>query len=293
MYEFMEYIKIIINTWQFNVIAVLIFSVIYDQSYKFAVTGIKKDGVATVIFEFIGGLSMILLIPFFGFTSSFSYWFLFLFLIALIFYTASDRLQTTVRKNLEVSTSSVVNQLSKVFLIIYGLVLLGEPMVLSKLLGASIIIIGNIFIFYKKGRFQFNRYIWLSTLSSFFIATSIIIDVNISKYFNIPFYIMITLIVPSIINFLSEKCSLPEVFNEFNSERKPYYIITGLSWGFVIFFTIRAMQLGNVSFVTPIIACTVILNVFIAHFLHREKDNLLRKMISATLVIIGIILTIT
>ena len=288
----MEYIKIIANTWQFNVIMVLIFSVIYNQSYKFAVTGTKKDGISTVIFEFIGGLSMLLLIPFFSFKSSFNYWLIFLFIFALIFYTVSDRLQTTVRKNLEVSTFSIINQFSKVFLIIYGLILFREPIIILKLIGAFIIIIGNIFLFYKKGRFYFNKYVWLSIISSFFIATAVIIDVDISKYFNIPLYIMITLIVPSVINFLFERCSLIEVFNEFNSERKIWYIITGLVWGFVIFFTIRAMQLGDVSFVTPIIASTVLLNVFVAYFLHREKDNFLRKVISALIVITGIILTI-
>ena len=78
----MEYIKIIVNTWQFNVIMVLIFSVIYNQSYKFAVTGIKKDGISTVLFEFIGGLSMLLLIPFFSFKSSFNYWLIFLFIFS-------------------------------------------------------------------------------------------------------------------------------------------------------------------------------------------------------------------
>lgn len=103
---------------------------------------------------------------------------------------------------------------------------------------------------------------------------------------------MITLLIPAFLNFIFERCSLKDVVNEFQSVRKKYYILTGLFWGFVIFFTIRSMQIGKVSFVVPLLAGTVLLNVLIASFFHNEKDNLLKKIISALIVILGICLTV-
>ena len=198
----MEHLISIINTWQFNVIMGLIFSVFYNQFYKLAVTGIKKDGISTVILEVIGGLSLLLIIPFYNFKFNLNLKIFGLFIVSVIFYTITDRIQTTVRKNLEVSIFSIVNQLSKVIMILYGILLFKESVFLIKIIGAGLIIFGNIFLFYKNGKFTINKYIWLSSIGSFCLATAMIIDVNLSQNFNIPFYIMITMLVPGIFNFI-------------------------------------------------------------------------------------------
>ena len=288
----MEHLISIINTWQFNVIMGLIFSVFYNQFYKLAVTGIKKDGISTVILEVIGGLSLLLIIPFYNFKFNLNLKIFGLFIVSVIFYTITDRIQTTVRKNLEVSIFSIVNQLSKVIMILYGILLFKESVFLIKIIGAGLIIFGNIFLFYKNGKFTINKYIWLSSIGSFCLATAMIIDVNLSQNFNIPFYIMITMLVPGIFNFIFAECTVGDVIQEFNSERKKFYLITGFVWGFVIFFTIRSMQLGKVSFVVPLLATTVLFNVLISSVFQNEKSNLIKKIIAAAIVILGICLTV-
>lgn len=52
----------------------------------------------------------------------------------------------------------------------------------------------------------------------------------------------------------------------------------------------RAYQLGNVTVIAPLCALTVILNVIVGYLFLNEKDNLLRKIISAIIIIISIIL---
>ena len=67
-------------------------------------------------------------------------------------------------------------------------------------------------------------------------------------------------------------------------------ILTSVTWGLSIIFQLRAYQLGNVSIVAPLGALTVIINVIVGYIFLNEKDNLLKKLISALLIIFGIIL---
>jgi drug/metabolite transporter (DMT)-like permease len=282
----------IINTWQFNIIALLFVSVIFVQHYKLAVTNIKRDGIALIILQSIGGVSILALIPFFPMKFSNDLKIYGLLFIAIIFYTINDRMQTTVRKNLEVSLYSILNQFSKVFLIIYGILIFKQEIVFLKLLGGALIFLGNTALFYKKGKFTFNKYVFLAILAAFFVATGVTIDVDISTKFNLPIYIMLTLIVPSLIIFIVERFSVREVYEEFLTERKKYYLITGIAWGFLILFTIRSLQLGQAIFIAPLMAVSVFLNVVAAYFFHKEQSDFMKKVMVAIVIIFGIYLTV-
>lgn len=53
---------------------------------------------------------------------------------------------------------------------------------------------------------------------------------------------------------------------------------------------LRAYQLGNVTVIAPLCALTVMLNVIVGYLFLKERDNLLKKIIAAILIIISIIL---
>lgn len=288
----MDLIKIILNSWQFNVVMAVISAVLYVQYYKLAVKNTPREGLSTVILEAIGGLGMLLLMPFFAFKFSLDWPVALLFVLANVFYTLNDRIKTKVRKNLEVSIFSIIDQLSKVFLIIYGLVLFDNPFIATKLIGGALIILGNVALFWHKKRFVVNKYVWLSALASLFLATALVIDIDISKRFNLPFYVLLTFLIPAIFNYILERCSLRDVVAEFQSERRRYYIISGLISGPTVFFSIRAFQLGQVAFIAPLLATTVLANVLIASVFHKERSQLLKKIVVAIIIIIGVYLTV-
>lgn len=288
----MELIKIVLNSWQFNVVAAVVSAVLYVQYYKLAVKDTQREGVATIILEFIGGIGALILMPFFVFKFSFDLKVVVLFILANIFYTLNDRIKTIARKNLEVSVFSIIDQLSKVFLIMYGIILFHNPIIATKLIGGALIIFGNVALFYHKKKFAINKYVLLSVFASFLMATALIIDVDISKRFNLPFYVMLTLIIPAIFNYAIERCPIKDITNEFNSNRKKYYIISGLVSGPMIFFTIRSLQLGQVAFIAPLLATTVLLNVLVASAMHKERVNLIKKIAVAIAIIIGVYLTV-
>jgi len=288
----MELLKIIFDSWQFNLAMSLVFSVLLIQFYKLAVRETQSDGASTIILQLIGGLSVLLLMPFFPFRFSSDLRIYLLLLLATIFYALCDRMQTTVRKNLDVSVYTILNQLAKVFMVLYGITLFHEPIVVNKLIGGGLILLGNVLLFYRKGKLKFNKNVILSVLASFFMATAFVIDVDISRHFNLPFYVMLTLIVPSCFIYLAERHSPDEIVRELKSSRQKHYLVTGIAWGLMILFSIRALQTAGIVFIAPLLATSVLLNVLLASVIHKEKSGLTKKIIAAIIVILGIFIMV-
>jgi len=248
-----------------------------------------NPGSLTVVMQLIAGLSILLLIPLFEFklpSNIHSYIFLF---IACIFYALSDRGATSVRKHIESSLFTIIKQLSNVFIIFIGLLIFKEEFILTKVIGAFLIIISNIFIFYKKDSFKNNKYIYLGLLSTFFLTIALYIDISYSNEFSLPIYIAFTLLVPAILIFIFERIKIKDIFLEYKNSNK-IIILSGISWGIMMLTKLYAYQLGDVILVAPICSLNIIINVFVAYFTLKEKDNVLQKIVGAIIIILGIIL---
>lgn len=211
---------------------------------------------------------------------------------ACIFYTLNDRLQTTAIKHLQVSILTIVNQLSTVFLILYGLIIFRETLLVTKLIGAGLILAANAFLLYKKGKIELNKYLIVAILATVAFATAMSIDIGISKQFNLPIYIMLTLFIPAVMLLVGERIKIAEVFEEYRGEDKKYFLATGIFWALTIFFSLRAFQFGKVTTIVPLQATNVLLNILVAHFLLNERENTPKKVVAALIVIVGIYLTV-
>lgn len=279
-----------VSNWLMYVILYVVLATLFTQFFKVTTKTLKKAGALTVLLELMGGFTALLLCPFFEFKFPTNISVYIMFGISIIFYTISDRVNTTVRSGIEASTFSMLKQLSTTFMIFAGLVFFKEQFIWSKFIGAMLIIFSNVFIFYKKGKVQFNKYILLGILSNLAYTVALFLDVNISNEFNLAFYVALTLTIPSVLIMIFERIKLSEIKEELINGNKKAIFITAISWGTMIVAQLRAYQLGNVSIVAPLCALTVILNVIVGYLFFNEKDNLIRKIISAILIIISIVL---
>ncbi len=280
-----------LNTWQFNLIAFIIFNVLFFQFYKSAVKEAKNDGAATILLQSIAGISILLFVPLFPFVFPNDPKIYLLLIGACAFYAISDRLQTTARKHLQVSVFSILNQFLTIFLMVYGFTLFREAVTQEKIIGALLILFGNILLIYKKGKFAINKYSVLSVAASFALASAVSIDIGISSNFNLPFYIMLTLIIPGILIIGAERIHPRNVVKEASRVNFKHYLAAGCAWSLSILFSLRSFQFGDVSTVVPLQATAVLLNVVIASFLLKESDNLYKKILAAVIVIAGVYVT--
>lgn len=283
----------IIDTWQFNVTMALVCIILFFQFYKIAVRGVSKDGAMTIILQVIAGVSILVLVPLYSvkFPSTLSVYLL--LLLSTIFYAINDRLQIVARKHLEVSVFSIINQLSNVFVIFIGLVVFKESFMIQKIVGAGLIFLGNIYLFYRKGKLELNRYMLIGVIANLALSIALSTDIGISEQFNLPMYISITLIVPAIMVKLAEKISLSVILEEYRKgQKKKYLYATGIFWSLAILFSLRAFSFGSITTIVPIISTAVLINVFVAYFFLKEKENILKKIVASLIVILGVTLTV-
>lgn len=279
-----------INTWYFNVIIYLILDVLFTQFYKIATKSSKNDGSLTVLMELLGGFIVLLFIPFFPiqFPKNLN---TYIFLgIAIVFYAITCRVNTTTRRTLDVSTYSILSQLSTVFVITWGILFLKEEIVLKELFGAFLILLGNVFVLYKKKKVEFNKYIIIHLLGTLSMSIAISIDVGISNQFNMPFYVGLILILPSLLILLVERIKINDIKLEFKNGNKKAILFIGFIWGITIIERLRAYKFGTITTIAPLIATRTILNVFAAYFILKEKDSLWKKVFAALIVVIGTVL---
>lgn len=280
----------ILNNWLLYVILYLIVKTVFIQFYKMSTKKMQKAGAITVLLEMVGGLTALFLCPFFEIRFPTDVRIYIMLAISIICYSIKDRLDTKVLSGIEASTFNILQQLSTTFMIFAGLIFFKEEFILAKFIGAMLIIFSNVLVFYQKGKFKFNKYVLLGIISNLVFTVALFLDVNISEHFNLPMYAAITLIIPAILIMIFERIKPFEIKNEFANGNKRAILITAITWPITIITQLRAYQLGNVIIVAPLCALSVMLNVIVGYLFLKEKDNLLRKIISAILIIISIIL---
>ncbi len=281
-----------ILSWHLNLILSLGFSVVFFQCYKIAVKRSQHDGAATIVLQAIAGGTMLAILPFFELRLPDNPKIYFLLLLACVFYAITDRLQTTVRKHMEVSAYSILGQLSNVFLIVFGFLFFKEPLVASKIAGAALIIGGNVLLQYRNTTFVFDRYVGLAILGGLALATALSIDIGNAQHMTLPLYISVTFLIPALIIFISERIPLTIIKQGIQHLNMKYTLFTGFSWAGAIFFLLRAYQTGSVATTVSLQATLVLWNVLFAFIIFQERTYLFQKVIAACLVVAGIILTV-
>lgn len=278
------------NNWIVFVVLYLIATTIYTQMFKVSTKNMKKEEALIILLQAFAGFTAFLFTPFMelNFTSDIHIYIT--IILVTILYTITDRLNTKVMSGVESSTFNILQQLSTAFMIFAGLIFLKEKFVLLKFLGAIIIIFSNILVFFKKGKFEFNKYVLLGIISNVIYTVALFLNVDTSKAFNMPLYSAITLLVPAIILMIVEKVKFSDLKEEFSKENRKNIALTGISWAIMILTQLRAYQLQSLSIVAPILALTVMMNVIFGYVFLKEREDLSKKIIAAIFVVLGIVL---
>lgn len=274
----------------FCIIIYLISSIIFNYWYKIITKNNISDGAITILIEIIASITCMFIIPLFEIkfpTDLKIYIFLF---IAIIFYTLNNRLGTTARKGLEVSTYSILKQLSSMFMVFASILFFKEPFILNKFIGALLIILSNIIVFYNKNNLKFNKYLIYGILANVSLTIALLLDVSYSNEFNLFFYVFLIFLIPSTLTLFLEKIKFNQIIEEYNNSNKITIFLTGISWAIMMISKLKSYQLGKIIIVAPLISLTIILNILFGYFILKEEDNLLKKILASILIIIGIVL---
>jgi len=278
------------NSWELWVIIYIVSAVIFAHTFKKANRDMKNAGSLTILLELATALFAILFIPLFKISFSSDIKIYLTLLVVVVIYAMTDRLNIESRYGLEPSTFSMLKQLSTVFMIIFGFLFLKEELILHKIIGAGIIILANLILTFEKGKIRINKYFIMSFVSNFLFALAMLINVNISDYFNLAIYTIMTVSIPALLIFIAERHSIKELKNEFMLYDKKMFFISGFTWCLMLISSVKAYQLGSVTIVAPLFALTSIINAVLEFVFNKNKSKFIQKLVAAILLILGVIL---
>lgn len=280
----------IFNNWKFWVILYLISAVIFAQSFKKSNRDMKDASLLTILLELFTAFFAIFFIPFFKFNIPTDISIYLTLLIVVVIYAFTDRLNIEARYGLDPSVFSMLKQLSTVFLIILGFIFLREKIVIKKIIGSLIIIIANVLLAFDKGKIRINKYFIMSFISNFLFAIAMLINVNISNNFNIGFYTILTVFLPSILIFIFGRYKVKDLVNEFNYYDKGYFLLSAFTWCLMLISSVKAYEVGNVTLIAPLLTLTSILNTFYEFVILKNRNKLIQKIIASILILIGVLI---
>lgn len=278
----------IFKTWQIYLIGYLILMVIFGHNYKKAVKNSQNDCISTILLQLIGAVSILFFLPADSLKLPQSPTPYMLLLAVSVFYALNNKLQTTARRNLEVSTFSVFNQLTFVFVVFLGAFFLGDGINVYKILAVILILVGNSALLIQKGKLMMGKYVLVSVFSSLTASLGVVIGVGLSKNFNLPMYISLTFALPALLLLMSHKVKLRDLKNHLKNADLKSYLIAGTSWGLSIFCSLSAMHFGKISEVAPLMSLSILVNVLYAYFLARERGMVSRKVFASALITLGV-----
>lgn len=280
-----------LNNWVTWVVIYLVFATIFSQSFKKSNRNMSDAGSLTILLELLTAFFSLFFIPFFKLTISHNPHTYLILIVVIIIYAFTDRLNIEARYGLSTSTFSMLKQLSSVFLVIMGFVILKEKVVITKVVGASLILIANVGLAVDKdGKFKINKYFLMSLVSNILFAFGMLINVNISGEFNLGIYTIITVLFPSILITLFGKHSIKELKEEFNLYDKKRFLLSAFSWCVMLISSVRAYQLGSVSVVAPLLTLTAIINTIYEFIFNKDKSEFIKKLIIGIIIINGVLL---
>ena len=278
------------NNWVKFLILFLISAVVYHQSFKTALNNSKNNGAFIALISILSGIISIILIPFFPLKFEIDIKKIILLIITCILYAIVNRLNTYVRKYIDVSIFAILRLLSNVIMIFMGLIFFKEKFILNKFIGAILIIFSNLLVLYDGKKNNDKKIIIISIIANILFALTLFLNVNLSKSFNIPTYVSIILIIPGIFICIFEKKGIKALTKEMKEGSKKAILLASISSALTLIFQLKAYSFGQVALVSSLCSLNVILNVLFAYFIHNEKNNLLRKIIASIIVIISIFL---
>lgn len=250
----------------------------------------KNPNVLTVSIELCSAFFSLLFIPLFPITVSTNFNTYLILLIIILIYAITDRLNIEARYGLEPSIFSMLKQLSTVFMIIFGIFFLKEPIILKRVIGSIIIILANIILTFENGKIKINKYFIMSVISNILFAIAMLINVDISNQFNIGIYTIITLIFPSLVISIYSKIKIKDFKDDIKNYDFKQFVIAGFAWSMMLVSSVKAYQIGNVTIVAPLFALTPIFNTIVEFIFYKNSNKLIQKVISALLIILGVIL---
>ena len=214
---------------------------------------------------------------------------------SFVLFAISDRLSASTRKNLDISTDSMIHQTYRLLFFPTVILVLGWSFSWSTLVGAFGIVIANMVLLFEKGAFKLNKWVLLKLLGCVFFTAACVMQIRAAADFNIAFFAFLSAVIPAIILLVSGQTTPRAVINELRRPKWWLIVLCGIAFSLEIFLF---SGINGAHFISgkyfaqanAVFAGYVLLNVVFAYLFLKERNNLVKKIIAAAVIVACLVL---
>ncbi|MBL7100723.1 MAG: EamA family transporter [Nanoarchaeota archaeon] len=243
--------------------------------------------------KFFQAALVLFLLPFLNF--NFPWWLLVVLYFVSIFAVAAIILETKAYRHLELSSVAPLSNLSPVFLLIFAFLFLGEKIGSLQIAGISVLVLGSYFLeanhhwadvrsVFNSLRSKYVTYFFISLFIGVFLGLSYkyLVNIGINILSLVFLYYIFTWLNFTIITFLFYD-GFKNIKHGIKSQGFPIFLIA-LFYVAHKWIYLKALTLGFISLVVPIMRTGVLLSTFIGGELFHEKHVLQRTLACAVMI---------
>ena len=245
----------------------------------------------SIVFQIFGGLVVGLVAVLNGFVMPPITQFPVNFLLLAVLYGAGTLFIFNAFKYIEASEVTIITSTRSIITIVSAILLLGEAFDFKKAIGTLIILIAAYLVSRKKRALKMNKGVLYALAMAICYGLAITNDTFLLKYVDVFSFLTVAFLLPGFF-LIAVK---PKALFELSQFLKPkvfanMLVMTVFYAGGASLFYFAIINGTNASQITPISQSSVIVTVILAAIFLNERDHLLKKVVSAILVTIGVLL---
>lgn len=195
----------------------------------------------------------------------------------------------TSSRYLEASVSGTITKFRLVWTLIFGILLLNEGFLYSKLIGTILTVISGMIIIRRFNRPDKIKGVFLAFSATIVYALVVSLYKPLFIYFNSQTLTFFIFAIPAVINFLIIPNSVKRIAGIWNTDK--WWIIIACSLGAIANLAMnKALSIGEVSRVPVVIESFLIATLVGENIWLKEREHLGVKITAALLAIAGAIL---
>jgi drug/metabolite transporter (DMT)-like permease len=282
-------------SWQFLVgISIFLFS-LDNLFHRVLMREDESDPITqTIIFYSLGGILSLCIAPLFGgFHYQISLSQLPLFALIGFFGTLAPVMGFKALKSIGASESSILSSSTRLWVVFGAFLFLHESFSIQKIIGTIIILVGIGVAQWQKEKIILNRGALYALIAALSYAIAEIISFYILRDFDTISFSVFSSFLPVVILSLTMPGKLKKLTFYKTPSRAINITIVSVIDALATIALYFAYQLGhNASQISPIMGTQTIVSVILAILILKERNNMLHKIIGATIVVLGVMLVV-
>lgn len=207
---------------------------------------------------------------------------------AIILYGIYERSQFFARRGMDAATFSIIMKLNTVIGFFGAILVLGEPLTITKVVGVALIIGASLSLVYKNPKFTLSEAFIYTLVCAATLGSTGFVDKPASSPLPATLYSFLVWCFPLFI-IAFPRVSKKEFVRELKIGGWKVALAALLNVvGYIIY--IHAVTLAEASRVNPIVATYGILTVIGGIFILKERDHFWRKIAAGIVAFAGVIL---